>query len=93
MFIEHLHVDYVLAVTNTLNGFGPTVIPSTISNVDGFCSPGTTENVNFCKRAVITMNKLLLASVSPIQRCRPVTIIIIFLYFMFQLYFSIVFYI
>lgn len=80
--MKYLHVDYVLAVTNTLNGFGAAVTPSWKSNVDGFCSPGTTENVNFCKRVVITMNKLLLANVSPIQRRRPVTIINIFLNFM-----------
>lgn len=68
---------YILKETNALYGLGPAVTPSTKSCVDGRGSPGTTEKLKLCSRVAIMMNMLLLANVSPIQRCLPVKFFIL----------------
>lgn len=63
---------YILKETNALYGLGPAVTPSTKSCEDGRGSPGTTEKLNACSSVAVMIKILLLANISPMQRCLPV---------------------
>jgi hypothetical protein len=64
--------SHILRETNALYGLGPDVTPSTKSSVDGRGSPGAIEKLNACSRAAVMMKILLLANISPMQRCLPI---------------------
>jgi len=62
---------YILRETNALYGLGLAVTPS-VKSADGRGSPGTTEKLNACSSVAVMIKMLLLANISPMQRCLPV---------------------
>ena len=55
---------------SALNGRGPGVKLS-IPSMDGGLQSGGTENVKFCNKAAMNMNRFALASVSPMHLLLP----------------------